>query len=128
MKTFNHFRGKGRRLLKYKEDLTWIFLDSNFIYGCCCVQQRSKRILMHVLNCIPCSLICLWFYIFILFHIFVFLMCTCIFNVHVSSKMNTAGVGDFGKAQMWIGSTDVPHTMLTPAEFSLHTDLFLSCR
>jgi hypothetical protein len=59
---------------------------------------------------------------------FYFIPYLCIFNVHVSSNMNTAGVGDFGKAPVRIGSTDDPRTMLTPAAFSLQTDLFLSCR
>jgi hypothetical protein len=59
---------------------------------------------------------------------FHFILYVCIFNVYLSSNTNAAGVGDFGKAPMRTGSTDVPHSMLTPAAYSLHTDLFLPCR
>jgi hypothetical protein len=86
---------------------------------CTAEEQKNFDACVELYTLFPDLSVILYFY---------FIPYLCIFNVHVSSNMNTAGVGDFGKAPMRIGSTDDPHTMLTSAAFSLHTDLSLSCR
>ena len=59
MNTLNHLGEKEEDFLSTKKDLKYIFLDSDFLNGYCCIQQRNKGTLVHVLKCIPWSVICL---------------------------------------------------------------------
>jgi len=86
---------------------------------CTAEEQNAFCVRVELYTLFPVLSVILYFYFVPYFYIF---------NVHVSSNTNTAGVGDFRMAPMRIDSTDVRYTMLTPAAYSFHTDLFLSCR